>query len=202
MASFGRLAYGWRTMKRDPRPVLQQVKSGLKIAGIILVVLASVMVCLSLLPIYRIEAWAWHLRHGNSIQVGNFQVPVPKGWLVQRFDNGDIDLINTVNTKSGMEDTAVVTVSTHHWHNLSIEQLESFDRKSLESIGVHEFDTRHFSVEGVSGFCLDGTLVFLAPSRVRTIECHIGTDFSVDYRGGSLNASIFYKILAGISIIH
>jgi hypothetical protein len=38
---------------RDTRPALEQVNSGFKIAGILVVACASVLVLLSLLPIYR-----------------------------------------------------------------------------------------------------------------------------------------------------
>jgi|CZKS01.1.fsa_nt_gi hypothetical protein len=89
-------------MIRDPRPVSEQVKSGLKIAGILVVVCAVLLVLASYLPIYRIEAWAWHWRHGNSIQIGEFTVPVPNAWGVERYEiGGGTQEVQLVNTKGG-----------------------------------------------------------------------------------------------------
>jgi hypothetical protein len=62
---------------RDTRPALERVKSGFKIAGILGEVCASVLVLLSFLPIYRIEARAWHWKHGNNVQAGDVTVPFP-----------------------------------------------------------------------------------------------------------------------------
>jgi hypothetical protein len=183
-------------MKRDPRPVFQQVKSGLKIAGIMVVVLASVMVCLSLLPVYRIEAWAWHLRHGNSIQVGQFQVPVPHEWKVERFDSGDVLLINT---KGGKSYWATITLSKEVQRNVSVADLEKFQRRTLESIGMHITDVRNLRINGASGFCLDGETT-MAALQIRNISCRVGTNFALDYVGSSLKAPAFYSILDGVSV--
>jgi hypothetical protein len=187
-------------MIRDPRPVFEQVKSGFKIAGILVVVCAALLVLVSYLPIYRIEAWAWHWKHGNSIQVGEFTVPVPNEWGVERFDvGGGTQEVQLVNTKGRKPFWATITITEEPWRrNIVLADFATSRRRMMENLGIHVTDTRQMVINGVAGFCLDGETAMMG-TPVRNISCHLGTSFSMEYIGSSLTAPSFYSILDGVS---
>jgi hypothetical protein len=186
-------------MVRDPRPVFEQVKSGFKISSILVVVCAAVLVLASYLPIYRIKALAWHWKHGNSIQVGEFTVPVPNAWSVERSDiGGGIQAVELVNTKGGKAFWATITITEEPWRrNFVLVDFASSRRRMMEDLGIHVTDTRQLVIGGVSGLCVDGETV-MTGFPVRSISCHLGTSFSVEYIGSSLTAPSFYSIVDGI----
>ncbi len=187
-------------MTRDSRPVLEQVKSGLKIAAIIVVLCAALSVLASCLPIYRMEAWWWHLRHGNTTQVGDFRVAVPSGWFVWSFDAGPTQEIQLANTKGGRAFWATITISQETWQRQGpdLDQLTQLRRKSMESLGIHITDLRQIGLAGANGICVDGETA-MAGAPVRNISCRWGTGFAAEYIGSPLNASTFYSILEGAS---
>ncbi len=187
-------------MIRDSRPVGDQVKSGLKIAGILVVVCAALLVLVSYLPIYRIEAWVWHWKNGNSIQVGEFTVPVPNEWGVEHFDvAGGTQEFQLVNTKGRKPFWATITITEEPWRrNIVLADFATSRRRMMENLGVHVTDTRQLLINGVAGFCLDGETAMMG-TPVRNISCHLGTGFSMEYIGSSLTAPTFYSILDGIS---
>jgi hypothetical protein len=187
-------------MIRDPRPVFEQVKSGFKIAGILVVVCAALLVLVSYLPIYRIEAWVWHWKHGNSVQVGEFTVPVPNEWGVQRLESGPTQQIELVNTKGGKPFWATVTITEEpSWRrNIVLADVSSSRQRMMKNLGIHVTDTRQLVINGVAGFCLDGETAMMG-TPVRNISCYLGTSLSVEYFGSPLKAPSFYSILDGIS---
>src|SRR5579872_780772 len=121
-------------MTRDSRPVLEQVKCGFKIAAIIVVICAALSVLTSHLPTYQMEAWWWHVRHGNIAHVGDFSVPVPSGWFVWIFDAGPTQEIQLANTKGGRAFWGMITISQETWQrrDSSLDQLAQLRRKSME----------------------------------------------------------------------
>jgi hypothetical protein len=88
-------------MKRDPRPVWQQVLSGLKIGAVLVAVGAGLLICWSLIPVHRIEAYVWHLRHGTTLDVDHYRIPVPKQWYVKDISENFVMLID-LNTGDGV----------------------------------------------------------------------------------------------------
>jgi hypothetical protein len=188
-------------MIHDKRPVLEQVRSGFKIAGILVVLTAALLVLASYLPIYRAEALWWHLRHGNTIQVGEFRVPVPSEWYVWSFEAGSSQEVELVNTKGGRAFWASVNISKESWQrqNGDLDQLARLRQKSMEDLGVHVTELRQLPIGGVGGFCVDGETA-MTGLPVRNISCRWRTGFSVEYIGSSLKVPAFYSILAGISV--
>lgn len=84
-------------MKKDARPISQQVGSGLKISAAIIALGAGLLYCLSFVPVRRIEAFVWHLQHGMSIEVGSYRFPVPRKWYVESFAPDGILLVDLQN---------------------------------------------------------------------------------------------------------
>lgn len=187
-------------MIRDPRPVFEQVESGFKIAGILVVVCAALWVLVSYLPIYRIEAWVWHWKHGNSIQVGEFTVPVPNEWGVKRFDvGGGTQVVQLVNTKGRKPFWATITITEEPWRrNIVLADFATSRRRMMENLGIHVTDTRQLVIDGIAGFCLDGETA-MTGTPIRNISCDLGTSLSMEYIGSSRTAPSFYSILDGIS---
>jgi hypothetical protein len=179
--------------------VLQQVKSGFKIAGILVVVCASLLVLLSFLPIYRIEAWLWHWKHGNNMQAGEFRVPVPNEWLVRHSETGMTREMELLNTAGGRPFWATITISEEQPpRNIALADFASSRRRMMESLGIHVTSTRQLKVDGVAGFCLDGETA-MAGRPVRNISCRLGANLSMEYIGSSLKAPSFYAILDGMA---
>lgn len=186
-------------MIRDTRTISEQIRSGFKIAGILVVVSAASFVLVSFLPTHRIEAWWWHWKHGNSVQVGEFRVPISNEWDVWSFDTGMTREVQLVNTEGGRPLWATITITEERGRrqDIPLADLISLRRRSTENLGIHVTDTRQLAITGVMGFCLDGET--MAGTPVRNISCRLGTKFSLEYIGSSLKAPSFYSILAGIS---
>src|SRR5208282_3018941 len=162
---------------------------------------AALLVLVSYLPIRQIEAWVWHWRHGSSIQVGEFTVPVPNAWGVDGFDvGGGIQEVQLVNTEGGKPFWATITITAEPSWQREIVQADfaSSRRRMMENLGIHVRDTRQLVIGGVSGLCLDGETA-MTGIPVRSISCYLGTSLSVEYIGSSLTAPSFYSILDGIS---
>jgi hypothetical protein len=186
-------------MIRDTRPVLEQVKSGLKIAGILLVLCASVLVVLSLLPLYRMEAWAWHWKHGNNVQAGDVTVPVPNEWLVRRSETGMTHEIELINTEGGKSFWGTINISVEQPpRNVTLADFASFQRRSMGNLGIQVTTTRQLEIAGLTGLCLDGETMMIGRT-LRNISCRLGSNLSIQYVGSSLKAPSFYSILDGIA---
>ena len=82
-------------MQKDTRSVSQQVLSGLKISAVLVAVVVLSLVLLNFIPVRRIETYYWHLRHGNSVEVGTYRFPVPKQWYVYSFSANDVMLVDS-----------------------------------------------------------------------------------------------------------
>ncbi len=81
-------------MQKDTRSVSQQVLSGLKISAVVVAVVVLSLVLLNFIPLRRIETYYWHMRHGNSVEVGTYRFPVPKQWYVDSFSANDVMLVD------------------------------------------------------------------------------------------------------------
>ena len=113
------------------------MKRGFRISLIVAVVL--IVGYFAYVTRFQIEAKAWHWRHGYSIIVGDYEVPVPDHWLVQDFDNPNlIDLIDTrVRREAGpLSKVSVVTVDADARPMPDLSFWESFRRQSLEQRGI------------------------------------------------------------------
>ncbi len=101
------------SLQPDTRPVSKQVLSGLKISGVLIAVAVLSLVFLRFIPVRRIEAFYWHVRHGTSVEVGSYRFPVPKQWYVDHYSANDVMLVDldtgdgiTVRTSSGPSSNA------------------------------------------------------------------------------------------------
>ena len=88
-------------IKPYTRPASKGVLSGLKISAVLIVIAVTSLVVLHYIPLRRIEAYYWHLRHGSSVTIGRYQFPVPKQWYVDYVSASDVMLVN-LNTGDGI----------------------------------------------------------------------------------------------------
>lgn len=181
-------------MKRDPRPIWRQVLSGFKIAALIVGCGAAVYILVSFIPIYRIEAWFWHLRH-DSVDVGQYRVPVPKHWYVL---NNSPDLVLLVDLDSGDtismdRDIFLRTLSLSAWSNFTLHPPSGIKTRSTGQ--------RTFRISGEKFLCIeqddDVEVVHLYP-----IQCHSEGGLDVRFQPAikvarSHNAT-FYELLQRI----
>ncbi len=86
---------------KDTRSVSQQVLSGLKISAVLVILVIVSVVFLEFIPTQHIETYYWHLRHGNSVEVGSYRFPVPRQWYVESFSANDVLLVN-LNTRDSI----------------------------------------------------------------------------------------------------
>src|SRR5574338_78295 len=59
---------------------------------------------------YPMAAKIWHWRHGSSVTMGNYEVPVPEHWLITNQNSAGLTLMNTSPNfpKDGKFHTAAV----------------------------------------------------------------------------------------------
>jgi hypothetical protein len=69
----------------------------LKISAVIVALGVGLLFCLSFVPVRRIEAFVWHLRHGTSVEVGSYRFPAPKTWYVESLEPYGIFLLDLQN---------------------------------------------------------------------------------------------------------
>ena len=147
-------------MKRDPRPVSQQVVSGLKIGALLLVVGVGVVVCFSYIRAWtesaaahrievRIKATIWHLRHGNTIDVGQYRVPVPRQCYVEHLS--DAVMLIDLNTGDGI---FVYTSGLPKGRTLS-SWADLVSRASATSATTKTTRQRNFNITGETFLCIE-----------------------------------------------
>ncbi len=174
---------------------LQQVLSGLKISAILV---ALVMVCLAFLrfvPVRRIEAYYWHVRHGNSIEVGSYRFPVPKQWYVVSYSTSDVMLMD-LNTGDGV---TVRTSSTSH--RFTLANWEALMSRPMADGSTKILGRRELQVSGERILCVETNLDTKAV-RLYPIQCHSETALEVTFQPFIFSAKdhdqMFYSLLQQI----
>jgi hypothetical protein len=111
---------------------------------------------------YQLAAKFWHWQHGNSIAMGNYEVPVPEHWFISDQNYAAFTMMNTAPSlprDDKFHTTAVVTVSLLRqpaigpdgltfWLSLQRQRLA---REKVESV---EEKTLNFGDESIT--CIGG----------------------------------------------
>ena len=113
----------------------------------------------------RIEAWWWHLRHGEVVRVADYVVPAPKNWYVTsmgedhelmfRIDNDDRSLSPTRGAKPRFPTEISVSASLAAFTARRLDLWSSFEGSQLRKRGVEPV-IRTFSIDGEPFSCLGG----------------------------------------------
>lgn len=159
---------------------------------------------LTYLKRFQIAAKAWHWRHGSSVIVSGYRIPVPNGWLVRNQTEEDVDLIAT-----GAGDHrplfANVIVSTGRPRSNEPRDLgawKSHEEQFLENKGLKDVDERtlHFDTETV--VCLGGyearDIWRFPNATLFTLGCMSTSPLNFMYIGQKSEVSQLEAIISGI----
>jgi len=179
-------------IQKDTRSVSQQVLSGLKISVVLVIVVIVSVVFLKFIPTRHIETYYWHVRHGNSVEVGHYRFPVPKQWYVDSFSANDVLLVD-LNTGDGI---AVRMSSVPGRSTLG-------DRDALISRPMRDGSTKilgrkELQVNGETFLCVEKTLD-IKSVRLYPIECRSEGALEVTFQPYVCSAKdhdhMFYSLL-------
>jgi hypothetical protein len=102
----------------------------------------------------RIKAYIWHLRHGNTMDVGQYRVPVPKQWYVERTSverTSDAVMLIDLNTGDGI---FVYTSGLPKGRTLS-SWADLVSRASATSATTKTTRQRNFNITGETFLCIE-----------------------------------------------
>ena len=179
-------------LEADTRPVSQQVLSGLKISGVLIVVVIMSLVLLRFIPVRRIESFYWHWRHGTSIDVGAYRFPVPKQWYVDYISADDFLLVdlNTGDTVSVRMSTRVSRSTLSAWEEFTIRPTPDGNMKTL--------GRKELQVSGERILCVEKDLDTKAV-RLYPIECRSERGIEVTFQPNIFSTTehnqMFYSLL-------
>jgi len=132
------------------------------------------LVALHFIPVHRIEAVYWHVRHGTSIEVGSYRFPVPKQWYVSYYSANDVMLVD-LNTGDG------ITVRTSSGPNrLTLSAWEALTRHPMRDGSMKLLGRRELQVGGETILCIEKNFDTKA-IRLYPIECRSENALEVSF---------------------
>jgi hypothetical protein len=179
------------SLRSDARPVSKQVLPRLKISGALLAIAVISLVFLRFVPVHRIEAFCWHVRHGTAVEVGRYRFPVPKQWYVDHYSANDVMLVD-LNTGDG------ITVRTSSGPNRStLPAWEALISRPMQD-GTKLLGRRELQVGGETMLCIEKNLDTKAV-RLYPIECRSENALEVSFLPYLFSAKdhdqMFYSLL-------
>jgi hypothetical protein len=95
----------------------------------------------------QVQTFVWHLRQGNSIRVGNYEIQVPQDWLVMSESEGYAALINTAKRgreSTGLNPNPIITVMANPLASSGtirdLDYWKSSEQRWLEHEGVRNVE--------------------------------------------------------------
>jgi hypothetical protein len=189
-------------MKRDSRPVSQQVLSGLKIGAVVVAigagVGAGVLIGPSYIPVHRIRTYIWHLRHGNTIDVGQYRLPAPTQWFVERNSQTDVLMfdLNTGDSISAQKSDLLKGRTLSEWS-------EWVSRALATSQTMKKTGQRDYHINGETFRCIEQDFdTNLKVGHLYSIHCLSDGGLEVDFQAGlgvgREHDAAFYSLLQRI----
>jgi hypothetical protein len=134
----------------------------LKLRLIIFTIVAVAVLWIVYAQRIHIEAWAWHRRHGTSITVGSYVVPVPSNWYVESLDNGSqmlvrLDTDDNSSTKRVKAHAGILLLLGRPLTTRDLDLLRSIDIASSRKQGSEPVQ-RALTVDGEMFSCLNTKL--------------------------------------------
>lgn len=152
-----------------------------------------------------LEATIWHWRHGYSAQVGQYEIPVPKGWIVQYYaDHRSLDLINTrVNRHAEpFEQVSLIAIDSSSFPVRDLERWKDAQKWRLSSEGVTKIEEKTLQVDNHPLECVGGrelgTLLKQGVVKVMFLQCQSTAPLGLMYFGPETTLGEFYAIASGI----
>ena len=177
-------------LKANTRPISKQVLSGLKISAVLIVVAVMSLVVLQFIPVHRIKAYYWHLRHGSFVAIGGYRFPVPKQWYVNNLSADDVLLVN-LNTGDG------ITVRTNP-HRFTLQDWEALVSRPVPDGSIKVLRRKELQVSGEIMVCIEKNLDTTAV-RFYPIECRSESALEVTFQPYIFSSKdhdqMFYSLL-------
>jgi hypothetical protein len=139
----------------------------------------------------RLLARLWHLRHGNSLIVSGYQVPVPNGWLVTNQTDLDVELVATGTDERGPV-FAHILVSTNRPRSYRPRDLTYWrlsQEQFLKGKAFKNIEERTLYFDGESAVCIGGPV---------NLRCMSTTPLNFMYVGQESEVPRFETIISGI----
>lgn len=182
-------------MQPDTRPVSQQVLSGLKISAILVALLIVCLLFLRFIPLHRIEAYYWHVRHGNSVEVGRYRFPVPKEWYVDSYSTNDVMLID-LDTGDG-----IMVRTSSAPDRFTLATWEALMSRPMPDGSTKILGRKELQISGERILCVETNLDTKAV-RLYPIRCRSETALEVTFQPYIFSAKnhdqMFYSLLQQI----
>jgi len=156
------------------------------------------LVFLRFIPVHRIEAFYWHVRHGTSVEVGSYRFPVPKQWYVNHHSANDVMLVD-LNTGDG------ITVRTSSGPGRStLRTWEALTDRPIRDGSTTILGRRELQVNGETFLCIEKNLDTKAV-RLYPIECRSENALEVSFLPSPFSAKehdqTFYSLLEQVQKI-
>jgi hypothetical protein len=121
----------------------------------------------------RIEVWIWHLRHGTTITVNDYIVPVPKNWYVEDEGNGSqlliqLDTADQTRYEKLKAHASILVTSQKSMKNQNVSFWRSLEKDALKKNGMESISERNLNINGDSLTCLGGNRP--GPKEIYDIE--------------------------------
>lgn len=153
----------------------------------------------------QLEAAVWHWRHGHSVRVREYEVPVPNGWMVSGGEGepgGMTSLRFTRPTKdrgpiAGINEIMITSSSGH----ADLDFWKAYKRRRLEEEGLPIIEEKTIRVGGERVECLGGNeprQMLHLPTVDLAIECVSSGRLALDFWGQPSMLGEFYTIASGI----
>jgi hypothetical protein len=161
----------------------------------------------------QLAAKIWHLKHGYSTTMGNYEVPVPEHWLITDQNSVAFTMMNTAPAlrKDGkFQTTAVINIFPFRNRPIASEGMDSWlslKRKRLESEGVKSIEEKNFAIGGAEASCIGGSemrdvvlsgMTNAPGTDTISLECRSADDLSVLFTGEPSDLQPFYSFAAQI----
>ncbi len=169
--------------------------------------LALAIVLLAYVPYSKrlqIAATVWHWRNGDFAHVDNYEVPVPKNWLV-KDDRSGLLLIDT--RRHGNEPVLsginIITVGSFRTPTPDLEFWKSYKRKWLKDHGISIIEERSLRFEDETVACSGGhemqeMMHIPNASDVVSLECRSSGKLYFIFVGQPPDLQVFYSIIPKI----
>jgi len=118
---------------------------------------------------YRLAAKFWHWRHGNSVAMGNYEVPVPEHWFITDQNYVAFTMMNTAPNlprDHKFHTTAVITVFPFRQRAIGPDglafwlllQRQRLAREEVESVEIETLNLGDESITCIGGRELNAIL--------------------------------------------
>jgi hypothetical protein len=162
---------------------------------------------------YQLGAKFWHWRHGDSMRMGDYEVPVPEHWLITDHNYVAFTLINTASIEPKdpkFHTTAVISIFPFRNREIGSEGLNfwlSLKRQWLEREGVKSLEEKKLNVSDAATICIGGSELRDAIVRdnlhgfdtdIVSLECRSTDGLSILFVGEPSDLQPFYSFVSQI----